>query len=484
MCAWDQYEVLGALGKGKYGVVSRARHRKLGNYVALKSVIDLQIESDESSSESLNSEARSVSPTNLSKHRATLYHEAKILAKLDHPALVSLVELCVNQEGELVIAMEDLGGMSLTGLVQRNDNTGLCWSLVGCIVGHIGNALAYMHTKGFIHRDIKPDNIMIENNGSCYPNAKLIDFGLSISFSEDNLPNSSITRAGTLSNIAPELMNPHVLYGPKVDLFSLGTAIYFALIGDEPFTTYTSKGGQRCTTAMFGLQASHEEGLDELTPEIKSVVKTLLELDAEKRISVGDLLDSTWVVKSFNGGKFFQSDFNLLDSWLSLHQNESTPRIKCLRCSFSSSQSSLTSPSEDFSLGSDISESSEGSYDSSLQSSDEKVSTESDDTSSQASLLKGFCKTLGFSQGSCNNENTCVCNNDILLDGHIVSNVAKVLDEDTELIHSNIVKRPWGKEGGVYNLLKMNNQNKFYSLVKTIKVKESSNVDNWKTQTM
>lgn len=276
MRAWDQYDLICKLGQGKYGTVTRARHRKLGSLVALKSVVNPQQTQSVENSCIVGSGSYMNAEVNTSREHTSLYHEARVLATLSHPCLVSLVEICVGVDGLLGLALEDLGGMTLAGLVKKQRCQGLCECLIGCIINHIGEALNYLHSRGYLHRDVKPDNIMIEASNDCFPNAKLIDLGLSIQYSLDNHPNTSVSRAGTLAYMAPELMRADQQYDASIDIFSLGASAYYGLTGQEPFSGYTSATGKRTTTSVHGLQANHLDALEELPEDVAQVGRNWL----------------------------------------------------------------------------------------------------------------------------------------------------------------------------------------------------------------
>ena len=100
------------------------------------------------------------------------------------------------------------------------------------IFKQISSALYYLKSKGIIHRDIKPDNILLTPSG----HIKLIDFGLSLS---TNLAKADYRRVGTPGFIAPEVLNSKKDtlqgYGFESDVYSLGIVLYCAIVGEHPF---------------------------------------------------------------------------------------------------------------------------------------------------------------------------------------------------------------------------------------------------------
>ena len=492
MCAWDQYEIVGVLGRGKYGTVSRARHKRLGSIVALKSVFDLN---EDSLKDGAGSNRGTYNVRDFGKEKALLYHEARLLATLDHPCLVSIIEICVGVDGMLVLAMEDLGGMSLTGLVQAKSkyNGGLCESLVGSVANHIASGLLYLHEQGLLHRDVKPDNIMVETCCTCFPRAKLIDLGLSIAYTTENLPNSSNTRAGTLAFMAPELMSPDTNYDSQVDVFGLGCSLYFALSGNEPFMCYTTKSGQRSTTAVFGLQLDHQDQLDSMSSDVNIAVRSMLATDPSSRSRIPDLLRTRWLQCSAVGSSYSENvekALPMLDKWLSLMQHNSTLALACRSCLRKSSTSSFSSSIEDTSSldFQKLSSSSISERDDDVSKSDVlSVISDTSEIRSKSNELKltcekrgrmingtyfnetvatsSVCKVLGVKNASCvsarEDSNECTCPLPKARDDETVNKVAKILGQSISSVISHIEEYPWGKVAGVYNLVKLKDHRSF-----------------------
>lgn len=154
------------------------------------------------------------------------YREARAAGRLDHPGIVTIYE--VGQEGDRhFIAMEYLEGQSLRERLQVEGPLSIEETLHIAI--QVLDALAYAHSQGVIHRDIKPDNIHLLPNGT----VKLTDFGIARLMVEP-----SLTTDGQVFG-TPSYMSPEQVAGKTVDertdLFSLGVTMYEMLTGQKPF---------------------------------------------------------------------------------------------------------------------------------------------------------------------------------------------------------------------------------------------------------
>ncbi len=196
------YEVFAKLGSGTFGSVWRVRDLSLEREVALK-MLHRRVSASE-------------------ENIARFTREARLAAKLQHPAIVPVYSL--DRRGDVVwYTMELEDGGSLADLVARNGPR-----LLGEIadqVDHVLDALAIAHASGIIHRDLKPENILIDR----YRNWRIADFGIANAFGEERAGTS-----GTPTFAAPEqlLGEPQ---GPAVDLFSAAAIVYFALLGRPPY---------------------------------------------------------------------------------------------------------------------------------------------------------------------------------------------------------------------------------------------------------
>ncbi len=201
------FEIKGELGRGAYSTVYGAVDRLLGREVALK-VLDRETPLTE-------------------QDRSRFIREARTLASLDHPNIVRM--LSVDQDGEdLRLCLEKVEGRTLAEIV---DQEGPFPVEEAVRIGvSLCRALALLHSKGLIHRDLKPTNVMITDEGRVV----LLDFGLAHSIGPADLKRRR-GMTGTPLVMAPEQFIPGSLMEPRVDIYALGVLLYWMVSGDFPF---------------------------------------------------------------------------------------------------------------------------------------------------------------------------------------------------------------------------------------------------------
>jgi len=212
-----RYEILRKLGEGGMGDVYLARDRSLGRPVALK-LLPEETRGDRTA-------------------LARLEREAKAIATLNHPGIVTLHSL-EEAEGLHFLTLEFVEGQTLDSLLPDG---GFSPGRVRQIAIAICEALAYAHARGVTHRDLKPANVMITDDGRL----KVLDFGLAKARAPDPVDGATrsatpetLTRPGFAVGTLP-YMSPEQLSGEEVDsrtdLFSLGVMLYELATGERPF---------------------------------------------------------------------------------------------------------------------------------------------------------------------------------------------------------------------------------------------------------
>lgn len=209
---FPEYEVTALIGRGSMGAVYRAVQKKLDRAVAIKLLpAEIAAQGD----------------------LATRFErEARTLAKLSHPNIVSLHDFGSTAEGHLYIVMEYVEGTDLGQIIHAAGGEKLNVPRALEIVRQICDALQYAHGRGLVHRDIKPGNVLVDRAG----NVKVADFGLAkLLGTPATLTGQTV--AGTMIG-TPEYIAPEQLRGGDVDhradIYSLGVMFYEMLTGDLP----------------------------------------------------------------------------------------------------------------------------------------------------------------------------------------------------------------------------------------------------------
>jgi serine/threonine protein kinase len=214
-----KYRVEHILGRGAMGSVWYATHTSLGHAVAIK-FIHPDLASSAQARRRFETEARAAAKLK-SRHVAQVY---------DHGA---------TETGQPYIVMEFLAGHSLESVIEARG--ALPPQEAIAIVEQAARALETAHRAGVVHRDLKPDNIMLASDPEAKPygyTVKLVDFGIAKMVSE-SVPGAGATHAGavvgTPQYLAPEGLTGSHPVGPRSDVWSLGACAYKAMVGKVPF---------------------------------------------------------------------------------------------------------------------------------------------------------------------------------------------------------------------------------------------------------
>jgi serine/threonine protein kinase len=202
----DDYEVLEELGRGGMAVVFRARDRQLDREVAIK-VLPFTLAHDAEVVERFQREAR-------------------LSAALEHPNIVPIYRVGRN-ENVIYFVMKLVRGQSLSARITARGR--LSAAEVRRVLLETAAALSAAHRRDIVHRDVKPDNIMLDEDGRCV----VMDFGIARSASDTKLTASGMS-LGTPRYMSPEQARARELDG-RSDLYSLGVVGYHCLVGRTPF---------------------------------------------------------------------------------------------------------------------------------------------------------------------------------------------------------------------------------------------------------
>ncbi|HEX4964943.1 MAG TPA: protein kinase [Thermoanaerobaculia bacterium] len=175
--------------------------------------------------------------------RASFRNEVQAVASLDHPGIVRVFEHGeIGAKGE-EISRGLLAKGSPTLAMELADGTladffsgGITWPGLRQVLLGLLDALAHAHARGVVHRDLKPNNILVFRDGSGPPRLKLADFGLAQAFERQSRADSTEVVCGTPSYMAPEQLRGHWRdYGPWTDLYALGCLAWTLAAGGPPF---------------------------------------------------------------------------------------------------------------------------------------------------------------------------------------------------------------------------------------------------------
>ena len=232
----ERYEVVAPISSGAMGAVYRAVDRDSGNEVAIKRLLDV-------------------------KHAARFEIEARLLSSLNHPRVVKVIDHAGDAEG-LYIVMELVRGTDLGAQLKDRGQPGLPPQEAIEYARHACEALQYVHDQQIVHRDVKPQNLILADNG-----VTLVDFGVARAIGSDET-------VGTIAVGTPRYMAPEVFAGGTVssasDIFSLAATLWTLMVGAPP---------------RYGDMLKIDKVAPELPPELREALAGGLEMLPEMRIS-------------------------------------------------------------------------------------------------------------------------------------------------------------------------------------------------------
>jgi serine/threonine protein kinase/predicted ATPase len=242
------YRLDGAIGRGGMGEVFRALDTRLNRPVAIKV---------------MNASTRGVELS-----VARFLREARAASALNHPNIITIYDVGETGDGGHFIVQEFVEGRTLRSMLDGEPEL----VTVLDIGGQIARALAAAHAAGIVHRDVKPENVMVREDGY----VKVLDFGLARvddalvaeQSTRTNLATSPGTLLGTAAYMSPEAAQAGVA-GPASDVFALGVMLYEMIAGQRPFVSATNVGVLAAIVSqepvpLARLTSSMPQGLDDL----------------------------------------------------------------------------------------------------------------------------------------------------------------------------------------------------------------------------
>ena len=258
----DDFEIGRPLGTGKFGRVYLGREKKTHFIVAIKVLYK----------------------THLAK--ADIQHqvrrEIEIQSHLRHPNILRLYGF-IHDKSKIYLIMEYAPKGELFKILRENDHfdeeTSACFFL------QMVDAISYCHSKGVIHRDVKPENILIGSDG----NLKMADFGWSVSRSNSRRN----TLCGTLDYLPPEMLDGQE-HSFAVDIWALGILLFEFLTGNAPF-----EEDERDKT-ISRIKAVDIHFPDDFPALAKDLILKLLQKDPKDRIALSDVKNHPWILQQLH----------------------------------------------------------------------------------------------------------------------------------------------------------------------------------------
>jgi len=253
-----------ALGEGSYGYVMKSKHKATNVDRAIKRI----------------KKSQAKSPQVLSK-------EINLMKMMDHPNIIKLYETFEDQQFIYLVIEVCCGGELFDKIVEThhfNENQ------AAIIMQQVIRVVYYLHEIHIVNRDLKPENFLFLNPGRIEENIlKLIDFGLSTKFIDGQFLK---TKIGTPHYVAPQVFQGK--YDKSCDMWSVGVIMYVLLCGKAPFDA-----PHRDDVLRLVSKGKFSFGRDwqNISKDAKDLIKQMLTMEPEKRITAAQAMNAEWVVK-------------------------------------------------------------------------------------------------------------------------------------------------------------------------------------------
>ncbi|HEY9678823.1 MAG TPA: serine/threonine-protein kinase [Drouetiella sp.] len=277
----DKYLILEVLGEGGMSIVYLARHEALGKLFAIKT---------------LHAHL-------MSKHASVMrfQQEAQAASRLQHPGIVAMHDYGVTEDGTPFLVMDYVQGESLGEMLQKMNSLTVRHALD--IFKQTAEAISHAHERGIVHRDIKPNNIMLHFDDRGEMLVKIVDFGVAKSVDEEQ--RAKLTQTGE-SLGSPLYMSPEQCLGQPLDvrsdIYSFGCVMY------ETLTGVAAHGSEGVLQTMM-------KHINEVAPKFKEVRPDLSGLDALEKI--------VFKAMAKDPAKRYQSMHEMLEDLESVHEERS-----------------------------------------------------------------------------------------------------------------------------------------------------------------
>lgn len=259
----SDFEIGCRVGSGKFGRVYLAREKETEYMVGLKIMIKSKL------------------VNNHMVHQ--VQQEIENQTKLSHPNILQLLTYFWDEE-KIYLILEFATEGGLLDALKKTKHHRFDENTTAYYIRQVASALSYCHTKGVIHRDVKPENVLLFGNHV----VKLADFGLSVHVSSKKTLN---TVCGTLDYLSPEMVN-RKNYKKFVDVWSLGVLCYEFLSGYPPFESNSEDDTfKKISAVSYNFKHFISDGS-------KTLIKSLLVKKPSKRLALKNVIKHPWIKKN------------------------------------------------------------------------------------------------------------------------------------------------------------------------------------------
>lgn len=257
------YQMIRMLGQGGMGSVMLAQSLKDGRAVAIKTLLPEVAVSEQS--------------------MKRFMREIEVAANLSHPHIVSYIEHGTHN-GIIYLVSEYVAGADASRMAKQRGGK-LHYYEVATIMAQVLSALDFAHSRGYVHRDIKEQNILVDGS---YPNyyAKLTDFGLAKSFKQTGMSGVTMVGdvAGTIAYMPPEQIRDFKEVQPPSDIYAVGMTAYTLMTGRHALDLSPKSGISETVKAIFEKPVVPiTTRLQEIPPQVAAVFERALDKEPERR---------------------------------------------------------------------------------------------------------------------------------------------------------------------------------------------------------
>ncbi|KRX27409.1 Serine/threonine-protein kinase DCLK2 [Trichinella nelsoni] len=260
----DLYSIGRLLGDGSFAVVYHCVERKSEENYAIKIIDKKKCKNKED----------------------IIENEVRLLRKVSHPNIVRLYDSISAEDAHFLILEFVPGGDLFDALVSATTFTEPCASV---LTRNLLSALEYLHELYIVHRDVKPENLLIYDYGNGWKYLKLADFGLA---TEINEPLFDI--CGTPTYVAPEMLS-ELGYGLKVDVWAAGVILFIMLCGYPPFVSISGAQEELFESILSGKYTFNKQYWSKISNAAKVLISGMLHLNADDRYSASEVLLHPWI---------------------------------------------------------------------------------------------------------------------------------------------------------------------------------------------